>query len=203
MRRVLASTHNDRTEVEWPPHPSRLFSALVAAYEECDLGQDARSALEWLESLPGPAIHATPPKHGGEVRDSFGVFVPVNDNSELPERRPRQPRWFPAYAPQDCRVWFIWDVPSTAPFSRRLPSADRRERNLPRSLDVSGSCTSKRFGSGANPNSQCRWHHYVADTRNGAIATLRGNSLPTAEKCGDTTTARPVDAISVTDGQPP
>ncbi len=38
MGRVLAATREDRRTVEWP-HPSRLFSALVAAYQECDLGQ--------------------------------------------------------------------------------------------------------------------------------------------------------------------
>jgi CRISPR-associated protein Csb2 len=109
MRRVLASSHNDRTVVEWPPHPSRLFSALVAAYEECDLGDSARAALEWLESLPEPRIYAKPPEHEGSVRDAHGVFVPVNDSSSIPENRLRQVRWFPAFTPQDSHVWFIWN----------------------------------------------------------------------------------------------
>src|SRR5262245_25082568 len=94
MGRVLASSHNDRTAVEWPPHPARLFSALVAAYEECDLGDNARASLEWLETLPEPVICAKPPEHEGSVRDAHEVFVPVNDSSDLPERRRRQARWF-------------------------------------------------------------------------------------------------------------
>ena len=109
MGRVLASSYNDRTAVEWPPHPARMFSALVAAYEERDLGEGARAALEWLETLPEPGIYAKPPEHQGTVRDAHGVFVPVNDSGEIPERRPRRVRWFPAFTPQDSHVWFIWN----------------------------------------------------------------------------------------------
>lgn len=118
MGRVLASTRDDRKAVEWPPHPSRLFSALVAAYEECDLGEDARAALEWLEALPeSPRIYAQPPEHGGWIRDAPEVFVPVNDPrpneiGQIPERRSRQGRWFPAFTPQDRHVWFIWNKAS-------------------------------------------------------------------------------------------
>ena len=114
MGRVLASAHNDRTAVEWPPHPARLFSALVAAYSECDLGDSARAALEWLETLPEPRIYAKPPEHGGSVRNAHSVFVPVNDSSQTPEFRPRQVRWFPAFTPQDTHVWFIWNDASEA-----------------------------------------------------------------------------------------
>jgi len=109
MGRVLVSAHNDRTAVEWPPHPARLFSALVAAYEECDLGDRAKAALEWLEALPQPAIYAKPTEHEGMVRNAHKVFVPVNDSSEVPESRSRQVRWFPAFTPQDSHVWFIWN----------------------------------------------------------------------------------------------
>jgi CRISPR-associated protein Csb2 len=109
MGRVLASAHNDRAAVEWPPHPARLYSALVAAYEECDLGDCAKAALEWLEALPPPGIYAKPTEHEGMVRNAHKVFVPVNDSSEVPESRSRQVRWFPAFTPQDSHVWFIWN----------------------------------------------------------------------------------------------
>lgn len=118
MGRVLASRREDRRAVEWPPHPARLFSALVAACKECDMGDDARAALQWLEALPAPAIYANPPSHEDRVRDVHDVFVPVNDASQvgtLPERRSKQVRWFPAYTPQDRHVWFIWkDVKDTS-----------------------------------------------------------------------------------------
>src|SRR5690606_20928581 len=30
--RYIATSYNDRSRAEWPPHPARLFSALVAAW---------------------------------------------------------------------------------------------------------------------------------------------------------------------------
>lgn len=114
MGRVIASCHDDRRMVEWPPHPARLFAALVAAFKECDLGDTVRKALEWLEAQPEPGIYANPPEHGGWVRDVCDVFVPVNDpkrktKSVLPDKRSRQLRWFPAYTPNDKTVYFIWN----------------------------------------------------------------------------------------------
>jgi len=114
MGRVIASCHDDRRMVEWPPHPARLFAALVAAFKECDLSDTVRGALEWLEAQPEPSIYANPPEHGGWVRDVCDVFVPVNDpkkktKSVLPDKRSRQPRWFPAYTPNDKTVYFIWN----------------------------------------------------------------------------------------------
>ena len=32
--RYAATAHNDRSRAEWPPHPARIFSALVAAHYE-------------------------------------------------------------------------------------------------------------------------------------------------------------------------
>jgi len=118
LGRVFAALPENKLTVDWPPHPSRLFAALVAAYEECDLGENARNALEWLETLPGPRIYANPPllPEGGGM-SVHEVFVPVNDSGIrdrkhldqcLPERRLRQPLWFPSFTPYDPLVWFIW-----------------------------------------------------------------------------------------------
>ena len=73
--RYAASEHNDRDRAEWPPHPARLFSALVDAW--ADNGQDETEAraLRWLEVQPAPAITAP---DAGE-RSVMTVFVPVND----------------------------------------------------------------------------------------------------------------------------
>ena len=49
------------THGEWPPAPSRLFAALVAAdgtRERCRVTDGAE--LEWFERLPAPVIHAHP-----------------------------------------------------------------------------------------------------------------------------------------------
>jgi CRISPR-associated protein Csb2 len=110
-----------REKAEWPPHPARVFMALVAAhYETKPLPEDGhgaeegwsleRAALEWLEGQGAPQMNwpeASP-------RDVVKVYVPVNDTgvsqnparvkeSEMraalgvmPDQRSRQERTFPA-----------------------------------------------------------------------------------------------------------
>lgn len=74
--RYVATSYNNRRQCEWPPHPSRLFSALVATWadaDEPDLGE--RETLEWLETLGPPAISASK----STTRSVGSHFVPVND----------------------------------------------------------------------------------------------------------------------------
>ena len=74
--RFVATSHNDRRSPEWPPHPARLFSALVAAWADADEpDQEERAALEWLESQTPPAISASE----ATSRTIGSHFVPVND----------------------------------------------------------------------------------------------------------------------------
>lgn len=62
--RYVATRYNDRTKVEWPPHPARLFSAAVAAWADArdadggddDRDDDERAALLWWEALGAPDI---------------------------------------------------------------------------------------------------------------------------------------------------
>jgi CRISPR-associated protein Csb2 len=76
--RYVATSFDDRGQAEWPPHPARLFSALVAAYfEALDLSLAEREALLWLEQQGAPEITAPEPAR----RDVTTVFVPVNDTS--------------------------------------------------------------------------------------------------------------------------
>ena len=58
MGRAILSSRENRSEIEWPPHPQRLFSALVAAHGELEPGEDSARALKWLESLRPPEIMA-------------------------------------------------------------------------------------------------------------------------------------------------
>jgi len=110
-----------RDKAEWPPHPARVFMALVATHYETkplpEDGSDAeeawsleRAALEWLEGQGAPQMNwpeASP-------RNVVKVYVPVNDagvpqnparvkESEMrtalgvmPDKRSRQERTFPA-----------------------------------------------------------------------------------------------------------
>ncbi|MCL6546252.1 MAG: type I-U CRISPR-associated protein Cas5/Cas6 [Bryobacteraceae bacterium] len=118
-------TGSDKDQVEWPPHPDRLFCALVQAWADLGCPDHGRRALEWLEALRPP-----PSLRFGEPLSTRMVFhyVPVNDRwSPLNKTgdkaaprfegsalgRIRQPRTF-AYAPlAEDTVWLWW--PSALP----------------------------------------------------------------------------------------
>jgi CRISPR-associated protein Csb2 len=102
--RYRATSYRSRQVAEWPPHPSRVFSALVASLYESDLGAPAREALLWLEQQPPPEVSAS----RATERDTVVHFVPVNDESLPVEYRNRQPRSFPAVQPDSTLVHFIW-----------------------------------------------------------------------------------------------
>ena len=89
--RYVATSYNNRRRGEWPPHPARLFSALVAAWAEVERPDPReRRALEWIEEQDAPEIAASE----AVPRRSVSHFVPVNDSSiisrTLQERRARE-----------------------------------------------------------------------------------------------------------------
>ena len=102
----VAATPYRREEPEWPPHPDRLFQALVAAWGRNDSpDKDEKQALEWLEALGGDNLEIEAP--AARPRTVVDVFVPPNDMhtpppkkmgiSVVPEyRKNRRPRVFPA-----------------------------------------------------------------------------------------------------------
>jgi len=111
-RCVAASVH-DRDQPEWPPHPARVFMALAAACFE--MGEDANevAALQWLESLPAPEIHAS--EH--HARSPVKFYVPVNDKitptkailqSTPGLARSKQERSYPTAIPLDPTVKLVW-----------------------------------------------------------------------------------------------
>lgn len=107
MGRVYSAVFDDgdsKVEPEWPPHPSRFFSALVSAWGDGGTEESLRPALEWLERQPPPIIHA------GECskRKLVQAFVPVNDSSLLPEDRARKARSFPSATLPYPEVYFEW-----------------------------------------------------------------------------------------------
>jgi CRISPR-associated protein Csb2 len=129
--RAVATARHRREEAEWPPHPGRLFSALVdAAFQAVStdglaLPSDTRAALEWLERLDPPSIAVSE----AQRRDVIPAFVPVNDVSAptvkagkvpsagqiadavavLPDSRGKQPRFFPTVIPDSPVVHFVWE----------------------------------------------------------------------------------------------
>jgi CRISPR-associated protein Csb2 len=113
LGRYAAADYRDRERPEWPPHPDRLFSALVAAACESGLGESARAALLWLESLPAPQMVAD---DSPAEQTPVTAFVPINDPQAdyLPPRSERRPRSFPSVAPavpatgDIPEVCFLW-----------------------------------------------------------------------------------------------
>jgi CRISPR-associated protein Csb2 len=77
--RYAATAHNDRGGAEWPPHPARFFSALVAAlHDHEDAKQADREALLWLEQQGAPSLWVDTESRIGR-RQVQDVYVPVND----------------------------------------------------------------------------------------------------------------------------
>jgi len=76
--RYVATAYNDRGRAEWPPHPARVFSAMVAThYSRASPPAAERAALEWLEAQGPPSIAAS----DASPRRVMQHFVPVNDTS--------------------------------------------------------------------------------------------------------------------------
>lgn len=131
MGRAVATDLSQRDRAEWPPHPQRLFSALVATHSELDLGAQGEAALRWLESLPPPEIKVD---EEPSYRSPRSHWVPINDEAikvdknrvdfrHVLERRNKQERFFPAAVPGDPVVVFQWP---------KAPGADEHRTVLSR-----------------------------------------------------------------------
>lgn len=119
--RAVATDPTDRQAAEWPPHPDRVFQALVAAWAGTGSASPQREALEWLADRGAPRITAP------QLDDPQGVwpgaspktYVPVNDIEGprrgeypdlglLPAHRMRKERYFPATVTSDHQCALIW-----------------------------------------------------------------------------------------------
>jgi CRISPR-associated protein Csb2 len=78
--RYVSSDHTDRSKAEWPPHPARLYAALVATWAETGGTADEAAALDALALLPSPKVYA-PEIQGERLASTF--YVPVNDTAAL------------------------------------------------------------------------------------------------------------------------
>ena len=105
--RVYSAEFDDgdlKSQPEWPPHPSRLLSAMLAAWGDSGAEPELRPALEWLERQRPPEIHAG----NCTIRKLVQAFVPVNDDARIPELRPRKGRTFPSATLSNPEVYFVW-----------------------------------------------------------------------------------------------
>lgn len=127
--RYAATAYNDRDRAEWPPHPARFFSALVAALHENEkVDPVEREVLLWLEQQPPPSLDVDL-----EVTEEVGrrrvldVFVPVNDISlvgdlEQPLREARE------------KVIRLSATPQTIETAKQLKKANESIRKEERKL---------------------------------------------------------------------
>ena len=130
----FAATPNKKNIAEWPPHPDRLFLALVAAWGESTKDQFGADALRWLEKQEPPSIRS-PNTH---TRDRFRSFVPTSSPDEstakvlntktgvlqLLQSIYRKERHFPATVlpDDDPRVHMMWKNADPTPDIRRALS---------------------------------------------------------------------------------
>lgn len=98
--RYAATAHSDRGRAEWPPHPARFFSALVAALHDHDeVDQAERAALLWLEKQSAPSLQADPESRVGR-RQVQDVYVPINDVTLGKDAGLSRTEWTDAFAKQ-------------------------------------------------------------------------------------------------------
>lgn len=97
----------DGVMAEWPPHPARLFCALVAAHDRVAGGD---RTLRWLEREDPPEVRCSDAELGGNA--AYVVTNAVGKRGGHPFHPGRtsagHQRSWPRAAPQQRRVQFIW-----------------------------------------------------------------------------------------------
>lgn len=124
--RAVATDPSDRQKAEWPPHPDRVFQALIAAWGGTGTADIGRSALTWLASLGMPNVVAPMVAEEGRLLGSLPgsapkIYVPVNDIDGpqrgdygdkalalMPAHRLRKERYFPSTVVGDATCALIW-----------------------------------------------------------------------------------------------
>lgn len=113
---VVATQVTNRNQVEWPPHPGRVFMALAAAHFQNGACEEEQKALKWLESLDAPEVFAADCRE----RPTVTSYVPVNDKPILHNKkgmplqsapgitRDRQARTFARAWLEDENVFLVW-----------------------------------------------------------------------------------------------
>ncbi len=129
---ATASDVANRDQVEWPPHPGRIFMAMAAAYFHNEKNPGEQAALEWLEKLDPPEVYAG----GCEARRVVTHFVPVNDKpgpakavlqSAPGLTRTRQPRTFARAWLSSDTVYLVWpEVTAKSSIAENLAKLTQR-----------------------------------------------------------------------------
>jgi CRISPR-associated protein Csb2 len=125
-----AAGADDPQRSEWPPHPARVFCALVASGPD----DEEWEALRWLEAQPPPEVHA-PALLGEASADLFVVsnaVAPKGGSQEYPGRT-QQARVKPRALPAQRTFSVVWPQAEVSPahlralqaLARRVPYVGR------------------------------------------------------------------------------
>lgn len=109
---------------EWPPHPARVFCALVAAAGE---GGPDDDVLRWLEVQEPPAVLASPSRSS-----TLPTFVPTNEVTSTASNRIGRTngrRQWERSHPQRPLVHLVWG--RAEPSAEQLLQLDRLARRVP------------------------------------------------------------------------
>jgi CRISPR-associated protein Csb2 len=159
----MATRHDDpsRSTPEWPPHPDRLYSALVAAAAEPTSGngshvpETACDALRWLAQQGAPRLAVSEARR----RSAPDVHVPTNPHEDevwqkpkkgkprapqqsfdlrtlLPVRRKKAVLPIPAVVPDEPVAYFIWPKAEPAGLQQALHDICSRVTCLGRSRSL-------------------------------------------------------------------
>ncbi|QEG35264.1 CRISPR-associated protein, family (Cas_GSU0054) [Bythopirellula goksoeyrii] len=132
---VAGVAHLDRQaydepgHVEWPPHPDRLFMALVAAMYRGEPQPAELEALSWLEGQQPPAISASPTND----RSTLTAYWPTND--KLYANRNKE-KLLAATCPDDPCVTYWWDEKPKEELLEALRNVTSRMTYLGRSESI-------------------------------------------------------------------
>lgn len=125
-----AATADDPLAPEWPPHPARVFCALVAG----DPAETEWAALRWLESQPPPDVHA-PVELAHLAQEQFLVTnrTESGGGSQSHPGRKQMVRVKPRLLPQRPTFHLVWpdanptaaEMVALAALARRVPYLGR------------------------------------------------------------------------------
>lgn len=127
-----AGSGTDRAPSEWPPHPARVFNALVSVSET----DDDRGALRWLEAQAAPIVHASDRVIRCGGRTSYvptNRVEPSNSYGSFPARKALGPVSWNAYSPAEPVVAFEWEGDCPDPVRETLAELVARVPYLGRS----------------------------------------------------------------------
>lgn len=124
--RYEAAGAGDRDTAEWPPHPARVFCALVASARS----PEDHEALRWLEALPAPVVQAA----GGSVSDLRSGYVVTNKvakngGSQFHLGRTNALRTRRASVPTSSSVRMVWE--GAKPAAAVVATLDGLARRVP------------------------------------------------------------------------